>query len=1398
MITLTGNKSEYVGQVLGKMMNEARDIAIAMGQAEGEDWDYNNYDLYTIVSDRGIGSYAGVAQVGGRKSHHQRGYTSLRTSGHEFGHNLGLSHAYFNYTSDLSPRGTTPTNGLGRVEYGHRFSVMSAQSGRDFDNPLLPHFTVHEKWRLDWLTNSDMVDVTTRSQTGTYRLFQNDNEDATGLLALRVPSGGALSKYWLSYRTAWRQPNRDEDNDYLSNGVLFNWTGSGGGTSTLLDMTPYSDQGSASGASWTQDNSDKWDAPLLIGRTYTDLESKISITPMGRGGAAPNEYIDVHVHVDSGAELELIGERAACRAFLPTATVPSGTSWTEAGFDDSSWVAAGSLGVGYDTGPDYQSYLGVDVLPMRSNIASCYIRVPFTIDAGVDLADLESLKLKMRYDDGFVAYLNGAKIAEANAPLNPVWNSGATQNHSDNDAVVFEDFNVEAALGALVNGANVLAIHGLNNGTGSSDFLIQPALVATFTAPQNGPPAVSLAADTLVVAVNQDVTLTATGSDPEGDTLAYAWDFDIGDTFAPEGLNRAVAMRRWSSPGTYVVTITCSDRKGGIARDRVLVKVGSPVNDGVVSGRVLQGGQPVAGARVFVEGTDRQCMTLDDGSYLMAGLSRSSGTTLGAMFDGEVFQATVAMPLTPDPALSGVDFFAHGSLVTTAPDQVMTVSPAAPSVNVSSSVQLTARIWDNTLAEDLLVPLGDTWNYLDTGIDPGSAWTTREFDDSGWLSGQAELGYGDVQNTIVGFGADSADKHITTWFRRSFEASNVAEVSRLKLSLKRDDGARVFLNGTEIARDNLTTGTVSAGTEALNDVSSSNEEVLLSFSVEPGLLVEGTNVIAAEIHQEDGDSNGLSFDLELSAARNLTEADPLWSVSPAGGSVSPTGLFSATAPGTYTVTATSEVLSSQVEIFVASDNVVNIVALDDFVRENGSGTARFEVTRSGGLLDSLLVPLSLGGGATSGLDFSGVPAFVTLPVGSASQIFDVTILDDPEVEGREQFSVFLAPGAIFSAGASSVASVTILDDENTRVGEPNAGSDFTVDVGASFILEGTLRHVEEFVERGDYWKYSDAGVDLGSDWRALSYDDSAWKEGLAKFGYGDNDETTEVGFGGVSSNKYITTYFRRRFYLDDPADYSALTASVLADDGVVIYLNGIEVQRVNMPSGTIAFATRASGSVGGSDEETFFDWALDPAGLIAGENIITVEVHQSSPSSSDLGFDLALFGTLANSGPAGSVRWTQESGPGVATFSEFGNVGSSVVFDQVGSYLLRLEDIDSGNFDEVTIAVEEVRNYQNWAGGYPLADNSPLADSDFDGLANLLEYALGGDPSAGGDEIGPSVSNDPAQPNDLLFSYRRLRESNSGDASGTTGDGYEIYGIRYVVEATDRLGSCFSRDDHAG
>ncbi|MDB4687137.1 PKD domain-containing protein, partial [Akkermansiaceae bacterium] len=747
------------------MMDEARDAAIILGQSKGLDWDYRNYDFYTIISDGGIGGYAGIAQVGGRKSHHQKGYTSLRTSGHEFGHNLGLSHAYYNYTSDLSPRGSTPSNGAGLIEYGHRFSLMSAQNGSDMSNPALPHFTAHEKWSLDWVTDSDIVDITTGDQSGTYRLYQNDHQDVTGLRAIRIPSGGLYSKYWLSYRTAWRQPNRNSDNDFLLNGILFNWSGSGGGTSTLLDMTPYSDEGSKGSGSTARDNSDKWDAPLIIGRTYTDSESNVSVTPIARGGTGPNEYIDVHIHLATGTEVSLLTENDACTATVPDSQTATGTDWTALDFDDSAWPFSGLLGVGYDTNSNYLPYFGVDVRSsMRNNSESCYIRVPFTIKGGLDLADISALKLRMRYDDGFVAYLNGVKIAEDNAPGFPEWDSGATGNRRDSLAEDYQEFIVDLGLEALVPGENVLAIHGLNNGSGSSDFLIQPKLSAVLERGANHPPTVSLTANTLAVPVGQDIVFTASGSDPDGDTLAYAWDYDIENEFAPEGMNQAEAVRRWTSEGWYAVTVTCSDHKGGISRDRVLVKVGNPSSKGVVSGRVLQGGLPVAGARVFVEESGQQSITMEDGTYLLAGLSSASQITIKAMQDGEVFQSSMVMPVTPRPALEGLDFWGHLSVVPRAPAQVLTVTPSYTSADITTPIQLTAQVWNNTQAEEIFVPLGDTWKYLDTGEDPERSWIDASFDDSAWATGVAELGYGDSQATVASYGSDASNKHITTWF----------------------------------------------------------------------------------------------------------------------------------------------------------------------------------------------------------------------------------------------------------------------------------------------------------------------------------------------------------------------------------------------------------------------------------------------------------------------------------------------------------------------------------------------------------------------------------------------------------------------------------------------------------
>ena len=122
----------------------------------------------------------------------------------------------------------------------------------------------------------------------------------------------------------------------------------------------------------------------------------------------------------------------------------------------------------------------------------------------------------------------------------------------------------------------------------------------------------------------------------------------------------------------------------------------------------------------------------------------------------------------------------------------------------------------------------------------------------------------------------------------------------------------------------------------------------------------------------------------------------------------------------------------------------------------------------------------------------------------------------------------------------------------------------------------------------------------------------------------------------------------------------------------MIYLNGNEVERINIEEGiTVNYSTTAEDTVDGDDEETFFDWPLDPSDLVAGENVIAVEVHQRSQSSSDLGFDLALNGTRGVS--SGGVTWSKVSGPGNVVFGDDESLTSSVSFDQAGTYVLRLE-----------------------------------------------------------------------------------------------------------------------------
>jgi len=167
---------------------------------------------------------------------------------------------------------------------------------------------------------------------------------------------------------------------------------------------------------------------------------------------------------------------------------------------------------------------------------------------------------------------------------------------------------------------------------------------------------------------------------------------------------------------------------------------------------------------------------------------------------------------------------------------------------------------------------------------------------------------------------------------------------------------------------------------------------------------------------------------------------------------------------------------------------------------------------------------------------------------------------------------------------------------------------------------------------GATWRYLDTGVFPSPNWRARGFNDTAWPRGLAPLGYGDGDEATVVRYGTNAANRHITTWFRHAFTLASTAGMRALTLRLLRDDGAVVYLNGAEVFRSNMPTGIITESTLALSAVPPPDESAFYyTAALDPARLLAGLNVVAVEVHQSATNSSDLSFDLQL---LAETEPA--------------------------------------------------------------------------------------------------------------------------------------------------------------------
>ena len=174
--------------------------------------------------------------------------------------------------------------------------------------------------------------------------------------------------------------------------------------------------------------------------------------------------------------------------------------------------------------------------------------------------------------------------------------------------------------------------------------------------------------------------------------------------------------------------------------------------------------------------------------------------------------------------------------------------------------------------------------------------------------------------------------------------------------------------------------------------------------------------------------------------------------------------------------------------------------------------------------------------------------------------------------------------------------------------------------------------VDSLITNNSSWKFLDNGSNQGTSWSATGFDDGSWASKNTILGYGDADTdipTHQVNCCPVGGgNKYVTTYFRKNFNVVNPATYSSLNLSLIYDDGVVVYLNGTEISRQGMPAGTITSTTLATGDVADPNERVWTNLNISSALLIAGNNVIAVEIHQRLVTSSDIAMNLLLAANL--------------------------------------------------------------------------------------------------------------------------------------------------------------------------
>ena len=411
-----------------------------------------------------------------------------------------------------------------------------------------------------------------------------------------------------------------------------------------------------------------------------------------------------------------------------------------------------------------------------------------------------------------------------------------------------------------------------------------------------------------------------------------------------------------------------------------------------------------------------------------------------------------------------------------------------------------------------LVAEGSTWSYLYDGSTPDENWTNAEYDDSNWTTGQAPHGWGH-SNLGTELTTAITPKPLASFYRHTFEVQDASTIEAVELTTRADDGIVIHINGTEVARQHIDEGPVSANTYANTPVNSTQALANPVTITVPGhLITTGTNTITASVHSNWRSTPSHSFELEATAT--IGAQPPAPDQAPA--------------------------LEVDPEPTLESDAAP--------AQDAEAGTA------DGTMPDQVPTPES-----------------------------DV-VPDSPAAPADEP------------APASEVDTEHPTDVEPAL--KPHPASTLEIDPDAPLVIAGDA-----------LWKYRVGGEPLPVDWHTQEFDDSDWETGSGVFGWGYDSTDTPLDIS--SGPQPITSYYRHAFTLDE-LESGGLTLTTWVDDGIVVYLNGEEIVRENLPEGPITEGTLAESEISADEPgEDPLIIEVPASDLRTGENVLSIEVHSS-------------------------------------------------------------------------------------------------------------------------------------------------------------------------------------------